>query len=110
MMSCRTLDHTAIDQCSKRLQACVHANGGHSNTFCEQTVANNLHFNVFWFKWLLAVHRVKIFTVLMLDVDKPTLLNCKDLIKLVKNSERTKSKMLLFCIVLVNRCTYFHDI
>jgi len=26
------------------------------------------------------------------------------------DSERTKSKMLLFCIVLINPCTYFHDI
>ena len=43
-------------------------------------------------------------------VDKRTLLNSKALIKLVKDSERTKSKMLLFCIVLINLCTYFHDI
>ena len=43
-------------------------------------------------------------------VDKRTLLNGKALIKVVKDSERTKSKMLLFCIVLVNLCTYFHDI
>ena len=43
-------------------------------------------------------------------VDKPTLLNCKALIKLVKDSEWTKSKMLLFCIVLINLCTYYHDI
>jgi len=35
---------TAIDQCRKHLQACVGANGGHLNTFCEQTLANNLHF------------------------------------------------------------------
>ena len=35
---------TAIDQCRKRLQACVRANGRHLNTFCEQTLANNLHF------------------------------------------------------------------
>jgi len=34
-------------------------------------------------------------------VNKPTLLNCKALIKLVKDSERTKSKTLLFCIVLI---------
>ena len=32
---------TAIDQCTKRLQACVRAYGGHLNTFCEQTLANN---------------------------------------------------------------------
>jgi len=43
-------------------------------------------------------------------VDKRTLLNCKALIKLVKDSERTESKMLLFCIVLINLYTYFHDI
>jgi len=35
---------TAIDHCRKRLQACVRASGGHLNTFCEQTLANNLHF------------------------------------------------------------------
>ena len=34
-------------------------------------------------------------------VDKRTLLNGKALIKLVKDSERTKSKMLIFCIVLI---------
>ena len=43
-------------------------------------------------------------------VDKRTLLNSKALIKLVKDSERTKSKMLLFRVVLINLCTYFHDI
>jgi len=42
-------------------------------------------------------------------VDKRTLLNCKALIELVKDSERTKSKMLLFCIVFINLCIYFHD-
>ena len=47
---------TAIGQCRKRLQACVHANGRHLNTFCEQTLANNLHFFMcFWFKWLLSI-------------------------------------------------------
>jgi len=49
---------TAIDECIKRLQVCVRANGGHLNTFCEQTLANNLHFwffMCFWFKWLLSV-------------------------------------------------------
>jgi len=44
-----------------------------------------------------------------LMVDKRTLLNCKALVKLVKDSERTKSKMLLFCVVLINLCTYFHE-
>jgi len=47
---------TAIDQCRKRLQACVRANDGHLNTFCEQTLANNLHFYVFWVHvWLLSI-------------------------------------------------------
>jgi len=35
---------TAIDQCRKRLRTCVRANGGHLYTFCEQTLAKNLHF------------------------------------------------------------------
>ena len=57
---------TAIDQCRKRLQACVRANGEHLNTLCEQTLANNLHFscvsdsNGF-------CPSCQIFTVLMLD-------------------------------------------
>ena len=38
---------TAIDQRRKHIQTCVCANGGHLNTFCEQTHANNLHFHVF---------------------------------------------------------------
>jgi len=47
---------TAVDQYIKRLQACVPANGGHLNTFCGQTLANNLHFFVcVWFKWLLSI-------------------------------------------------------
>jgi len=25
------------------------------NTFCEQTLANSLHFLVFWFKWRLSI-------------------------------------------------------
>ena len=98
---------TAIDQCRKHLQACVRANGGHLNTFCEQTLANNLHFSCA-FGSCGFCPSCQIFTVLMLD--KRTLLNCKALIKLVKDSERTKSKMLLFCIMLINLCTYFHDV
>jgi len=43
---------TAIDHWRNRLQACVCENGGHFlNIFCEQTLANNLHFCMcFWFK------------------------------------------------------------
>jgi len=36
---------TAFDQWRNRLQACVRANGGHFEHFCEQTLANNLHFS-----------------------------------------------------------------
>ena len=60
-----------------------------------------------------SVHRVSFLLCWCLMVDKRTgtLLNCKALIKLVKDSEWTKSKMLLFfCIVLINLCTCFHDI
>jgi len=32
---------TAKHQWRNHLQACVRANGGHFNTFCEQTHANN---------------------------------------------------------------------
>ena len=56
----------------------------HLNTFCEQTLANNLHFScVFGSSGFCP--SCQIFTVLMLD--KRTLLNCKALIKLVKDSE-----------------------
>ena len=48
---------TAIDQCRKRLQECVRANGRHLNTFCEQTLANNLHFHVFLVQ-VDSIHRV----------------------------------------------------
>jgi len=76
---------TAIDQCRKHLQACVRANG-HLNTFCEQTLANKLHFScVFGSSGFCP--SCQIFTVLMLVVDKATLLNCKALIKLIKDSE-----------------------
>ena len=57
---------TAIDQCRKRLQACVRANGGHLNTFCEQTLVNNLHFHVFLVQ-VASIHRVSFFAALMLD-------------------------------------------
>jgi len=49
---------TAIGQCRKRLQACIRANGGHLNTFCEQTLANNLYFHVFLVQ-VASIHRVR---------------------------------------------------
>jgi len=56
---------TAIDQCRKHLQACVRANG-HLNTFCEQSLANNLHFScVFGSSGFCP--SCQIFTELMLD-------------------------------------------
>jgi len=57
---------TATDQCRKRLQSCVHANGGHLNTFCEQTLASNLHFSCV-FGSSDFYPSCQIFTVLMLD-------------------------------------------
>ena len=60
------IDTVITDQCRKRLQACVRANGGHLNTFCEQTLANNLHFScVFGSSGFCS--SCQIFTVLMLD-------------------------------------------
>ena len=58
-----------------------------------------------------SVHRVRFLLCWCLMVDKRTgtLLNCRALIKLVKDSERIKRKTLLFRIVLTNLCTYFHD-
>jgi len=49
---------TAIDQCRKRLQACVRANGGHLKTFSEQTLANNLHFSCV-FVQVASIHSVR---------------------------------------------------
>jgi len=64
---------TAIDQCRKHLQACVRANGGHLNTFCEQTLAKNLHFSCvfrsssFCPSCQIFTASCQTFTVLMLD-------------------------------------------
>jgi len=56
---------TVIDQCRQHLQACVRANG-HLNTFCEQTLANNLQFScVFGSSGFCPSGQI--FTVLMLD-------------------------------------------
>jgi len=59
------------------------------NTFCEQTCKQFAFFMCCWFKRLLST--VSDFLCRCLMVDRPTLLN----------SEWTKSKMLIFCIVLV---------
>ena len=73
---------------------------------CKQFICS---FHVFLVQ-MASVYRVRFLLCWCLMVDKRTLLNCKALIKLVKDSEWTKSKMLLFCIVLINLCTCFHDI
>ena len=56
-----------------------------------------------------SVHRVRFLLCWCLMVDKRTLLNCKALIKLVKDSERTKSKMSLLPAALRAEqiCRYF---
>jgi len=74
----------------KRLQACVRANGGHFNTFCKQTLANDLHFSCFFLVQVASVHLVGFLLCWCLIVNRSTVLNCK----------RTKSKMLIFCMVL----------
>ena len=60
------------------------------NTFCEQTHVNNLHFHVFL---------VKVASALVSDFFQCWCL--MQSFKLAKDSERTNSKMLLFCIVLI---------
>ena len=76
--------------------------------FVNKLVQTICIFHVFLVQ-VASVHRVRFLLCWCLMVDKRTLLNCKTLIKLVKDSEWTKSKMLLFCIVLVYLCTCFHD-
>ena len=87
--------NTAIDQWRKRLQGCACARVVHIlNTFCERTLANNLHFYVFgssgFCPWC------QMFTVLM--VDRPTLLNCKAL-SLLRTVNEQKVK-----------CSYLHGV
>ena len=59
---------TAIDQCRKRLQACVRANGGHLNTFVNKLLQT---IYIFDFSCVFGSSgfcpSCQIFTVLMLD-------------------------------------------
>jgi len=66
------------------------------NTFCEQTLANNLHFSCVLVQ-VASVHRVSFLLCWCLMVDGPTVQS----FKLVKDSEGTKRKLLIFCIVLI---------
>jgi len=86
---------TAIDQCRKHLQACVRANGGYLNTFCEQILENNLHFScVFGSSGFYL--SCQIFTALM--VNRPTLLNCKALSLLrTVNEQKVKCSYFAKC-------------
>jgi len=44
------INDTVFDQCRKHLQACVGANGGHLNTFCEKKLLQTICiFHVFLF-------------------------------------------------------------
>ena len=52
------------------------------NTFCEQTLANNLHFHAFLVQ-VASIHRVSFFLCWCLMVDRLTMQS----FKLVKNSE-----------------------
>jgi len=58
---------TAIDQYRKHLQACVRANDGHLNTFCNKLLQTICIFHVFLVQ-MASIHRAcQIVTVLMLD-------------------------------------------
>jgi len=48
------------------------------NTFCEQTLANNLHFYVFLVQ-VVSIHHISFLLCWCLMVDRPNLLNCKAL-------------------------------
>ena len=56
----------AIDQWRKRLHTCVRVSVDILNTFCEQTLANNLHFSCI-FGSSSFYPSCQLFTVLMLD-------------------------------------------
>jgi len=59
------------------------------NTFCEQTLADNLHFRVLWFTVQVASpHGVRFLLCCFLMVDRPTLLNCKALSLLMTVNEQ----------------------
>ena len=81
-------------------------------TLCVNKLLQTICISHVFLVQMASVHRVRFLLCWCLMVDKRTgiLLNCKALVKLVKDSERTKRKMLLFCIVLINLCTNFHDI
>jgi len=68
-------------------------------------------FMCFWFKWLLSIVPDFYCVDAWWSISLPCLTaKLQFLIELVKDSERTKSKMLLFCVVLINLWPYFHDI
>ena len=99
----------AMDQRRKHLQACVRANRGHYEHLLWTNSCKQLaFFHVFFVQVASAQCMVSDFySVGCLMVDRPTLLNCKAL-SLLRTVNETKSKMLVFCILLI--CTYFDDI
>ena len=90
---------TAVDQWRKHLQACVRTNVGHFEHLLWKKLANNLQFFMsFWFKWLLSIMSDFYCVDAWWSVGLPCLTSK---VKLVKNSEWTKIKMLIFWIVLI---------
>jgi len=99
---------TAIDRWRKRLQACVRANGGGHfehllwTNSCEQLA----FFMCFWFKWLLSIVSAFNCVDAWCSIGLPCQLQS---FKLVKDSEWTKSKMLIFCMVLIFNWFSWHS-
>jgi len=100
------ISDTAIDRWRKRLQACVHANGGHFKTFYEQTHANNWHFYVFLVQ-VASAHGLIFYCVGAWWFGRQASLNCKasPLLKAVN-----KQKINCYILHNANICTYFRDI
>jgi len=67
------------------------------NTFCEQTLANNLHFHVFLVQ-MAFIHRVSILLCWYLMVNRPTMLNCNALSLLrTVNEQKVKCWYFAWC-------------
>jgi len=69
------------------------------STVCEQSIANDLHFHVFLVQ-VASIQRVSFLLCWRLTVNRPTVLNCKAS-SLLRTVNEQKSKMLIFCMVLI---------
>jgi len=91
----------ADDQWRKRLQACVRANGGHfEHRLWTNSRKRLAFFMCFWFKWLLSIVSAFYCVDAWWSIGRPTVINCKAL-SLLRTVNKQKSKMLIFCMVLI---------